>query len=228
MPANNYRLISFKLCPYVQRSVITLLEKQIPFERIDISLKDKPSWFLEISPTGKVPVLLVDDASPVFESAVICEYINETTENSLLSADPLARARQRSWIEFASAMLNHISGLYRAASKAVFEQARARLQEDFRRLEQEILLPYFSGSEFSMVDCAFAPVFRYFDLFDRIPDLRMTEHFNKVSQWRSNLASRPSVIQAVSADYVDALKDFIADIDSVLGARFKEAEAVIL
>ncbi len=53
------KLISHKLCPYVQRAVIALKEKGVPFERIDIDLANKPDWFLKISPLGKVPVLLV-------------------------------------------------------------------------------------------------------------------------------------------------------------------------
>ena len=53
------KLISHKLCPYVQRAVIALTEKGVPFERIDIDLANKPDWFLKISPLGKVPVLLV-------------------------------------------------------------------------------------------------------------------------------------------------------------------------
>ena len=57
----NSNSISHKLCPYVQRAVIALNEKGVPFERIDIDLANKPDWFLKISPLGKVPVLLVDD-----------------------------------------------------------------------------------------------------------------------------------------------------------------------
>jgi glutathione S-transferase len=53
------KLISHKLCPYVQRAVIALAEKGVPFERIDIDLANKPDWFLNISPLGKVPVLVV-------------------------------------------------------------------------------------------------------------------------------------------------------------------------
>jgi glutathione S-transferase len=52
-------LISHKLCPYVQRAVVALNEKGVPFERIDIDLANKPDWFLKLSPLGKVPVLAV-------------------------------------------------------------------------------------------------------------------------------------------------------------------------
>ena len=71
------KLISHKLCPYVQRAVIALTEKDIEFERIDIDLGNKPEWFLAISPLGKTPVLQVGDVA-IFESAVILEYLEET------------------------------------------------------------------------------------------------------------------------------------------------------
>src|ERR1700747_1688047 len=86
-------LISHKLCPYVQRAVIALSEKRVPFERIDIDLANKPDWFMKISPLGKVPVLVVSaDAGEavLFESNVICEYIEETQNGtSLHPKDPL-------------------------------------------------------------------------------------------------------------------------------------------
>ncbi|MGD8643594.1 MAG: glutathione S-transferase N-terminal domain-containing protein, partial [Chromatiales bacterium] len=53
-------LISFKICPFVQRSVITLRHKGLPYEVTYIELDDPPPWFLEISPFGRVPALRVD------------------------------------------------------------------------------------------------------------------------------------------------------------------------
>src|ERR1700726_89092 len=97
------KLISHKLCPYVQRAVIALSEKGVPFERIDIDLSNKPDWFLKISPLGKTPVLLVGDHA-IFESAVILEYLEETQIKPLHPADPLRRAEHRAWIEFGSAV----------------------------------------------------------------------------------------------------------------------------
>ena len=102
-------LVSHPLCPYVQRVAILLAEKGVPFERRDIDLRDKPRWFLEVSPLGKTPVLLVD-GQPGFESAVICEYLDETASPRLHPADPLRRAQHRSWSEFGSAVLGASAG----------------------------------------------------------------------------------------------------------------------
>src|SRR5712675_3040700 len=96
--ATALKLISHKLCPYVQRAVIALTEKGVEFERIDIDLADKPDWFLKLSPLGKTPVLLVGDTA-IFESAVILEYLEETQSPTLHPADPLARAEHRAFIE---------------------------------------------------------------------------------------------------------------------------------
>src|SRR5689334_17901425 len=100
-------LISHPLCPYVQRAAIVLQEKGVAYERRDIDLANKPDWFLRISPLGKTPVLLVDDEA-IFESAVICEYLDDTLAPRLHPQDPLQRARHRAWMEFGSSLLNTI------------------------------------------------------------------------------------------------------------------------
>src|SRR6266568_1806165 len=92
--AARLKLISHKLCPYVQRAVIALTEKGIAFERIDIDLANKPDWFLAISPLGKTPVLQVGDTA-IFESAVILEYLEETQPKPLHPDDPLRRRASR-------------------------------------------------------------------------------------------------------------------------------------
>src|SRR5688500_11991503 len=69
-------LVSFDLCPYVQRAAIALSEKGVPFARREVDLTNKPDWFKAISPLGKVPLLQVGD-EVLFESAVIVEYLED-------------------------------------------------------------------------------------------------------------------------------------------------------
>jgi glutathione S-transferase len=201
-------LISHKLCPYVQRAVIALKEKDVPFERIDIDLANKPDWFLKVSPLGKTPVLLVGDHA-IFESAVILEYLEETQANPLHPADALHRAEHRAFIEFGSAILNDIAGLYAASDEAAFKAKATKLAQRFARLETRLLGPWFDGETFSLVDAVFGPIFRYFDVFDEIGDLGILGGKPKVARWRQNLASRPSVRSAVRAEYPALLRDFI-------------------
>jgi glutathione S-transferase len=133
------KLISHKLCPYVQRAVIALTEKGVSFERIDIDLANKPDWFLAISPLGKTPVLQVGDAA-IFESAVILEYLEETQTKPLHPADPLKRAEHRGWIEFGSTVLNDIAGLYSAPVRRLSRQKRRNSSSALRGLKRALRL----------------------------------------------------------------------------------------
>src|SRR5215471_9835994 len=138
------KLISHKLCPYVQRAVIALTEKGVPFERIDIDLANKPDWFLKVSPLGKTPVLMVGNHA-IFESAVILDYLEETQANPLHPADALHRAEHRSFIEYGSAILNDIAGLYAASDEAAFKAKALQLKQRFERLEVRLVGPWFDG-----------------------------------------------------------------------------------
>jgi glutathione S-transferase len=202
-------LVSHYLCPYVQRAVIALQEKQIPFERIDVDLANKPAWFNALSPLGKTPVLKADDVA-IFESAVILEYLEETQPLPLHPSDPLRRAEHRSWIEFGSATLNDIASLYSAPDEASFGQKAGKLSEKFRWLESRLGPgPYFDGSGFSLVDAVFGPVFRYFDVFDRVGEFGILAGKPKVAAWREKLAARSSIGAAVAPDYDARLWAFL-------------------
>src|SRR3954462_3765819 len=151
------KLISHKLCPYVQRAVIALNEKGIAFERIDIDLANKPDWFLKISPLGKVPVLVVDTGRgevALFESNVICEYIEDTQGGAKLHPqDSLQRAQHRAWMEFGSTILSELWGLETTGDPAMFESKRQAVAAKFARVEEALGAgPYFAEENFSLVD----------------------------------------------------------------------------
>ena len=220
------RLISHKLCPYVQRAVIVAAEKGIPFERVDIDLADKPDWFLEISPTGKVPVLevAVEEGRGVvlFESAVIAEYLDEISGERLLPSDPLERARERAFVELASTVLGDIARLYAAPTERGFEDAASALKDRLATVGRELAGPWFAGDRFGLVDAAFAPALRYLDLFDRYANVNLMETLPKVRGWANAALKRPSVQGAVAHDYPERLIDFVREKNSYLAGLLDE------
>jgi len=202
-------LVSHVLCPYVQRVAIALHEKGAAFRRVDVDLANKPGWFVAISPLGKTPLLQVD-GGVIFESAVILEYLEETIAPPLHPATPLQRADHRGWIEFASSVLNDIAGLYNAPDPAAFATKRAALRAKFERLEDRLVgAAFFDGPDFSCVDAAFAPVFRYWDVFDEIAAFGSFDGLGKVQAWRAALAQRASVRLAAAPDYAQRLHAFL-------------------
>ena len=86
-----------------QKVRLVLHEKGLPFEdiRIDLSKKEQlRSEYLAINPNGVVPTL-VDDGTPIIESSVICEYLDEKyPHNPLVPADFVERARMRAWTHY--------------------------------------------------------------------------------------------------------------------------------
>ncbi len=224
-------LVSHHLCPYVQRAAIALAEKRVPFERRYVDLSEKPDWFLELSPLGKVPLLQVTPSgeagtpSPgtsaiIFESAVILEYLEETQPHPLHPAEPLERARHRSWIEFGSAVLNAIARFYNARTHDALQAEARVLSALFGRIEAELAGgPWFAGDSFSLVDAVYGPVFRYFDVFDSLEDFEIMTDKPKLAQWRKALASRPSIQNAVASDYLERLLRFLANRSSALSPR---------
>lgn len=213
-------LVSHPLCPYVQRAAIALAEKGVPFTRRTVDLANKPDWFLAISPLGKTPVLLAEGEA-IFESAVILEYLEETAPHPMHPATPLARARARGWIEVASTILNDIAGLYNADDEATLKAKAATLRTRFATVDAEVQGPFFAGTTFSLVDAAFAPVFRYFDAFDRVGGFGILDAMSRIAAWRAALAARPSVQDAAAPDYPTRLRAFLAARPGPMGALFR-------
>ncbi len=100
---------------------------------------------------------------------------------------------------------------------AAFAAKRALVAEKFARLEAALgESPFFAGSRFSLVDCVFAPVFRYFDVFERFTDLGVFDDLPKLSAWRKALAARPTVRAAAPANCAALLEAFLRNQRGVL------------
>ena len=222
MPQVNLKLISHALCPYVQRVAIVLEEKGIVYEREDIDLEKPPVWFLELSPQGMVPLLVVNDNDVIFESSIICEYIDEITPGSLHDTLPIVKAKHRAWMEFGSSMLKDLWSYYSADNKSSFVEKAECIKKKLERLESELNAikwqgPYFNGDNYCLVDAVFAPVFRYFDVFDEFTENDLFESKVLLSNWRMQLAKRDSSKVVVNESYHRELIEFVKNKESYLG-----------
>lgn len=222
MPPTQLTLVSHPLCPFVQRVAIVLHEKGICFERINVDLRDKPEWFLAISPTAKVPLLKVlhdhGRESVLFESVAICEYVEDVQPGpALLPADALLRAQHRAWVEFASATLSDAWGFLNASDHETASAKVAAFRKKLERFEADMSDgPYFGGEDFSMVDAVVAPIFRYFDIIAFESTHQVFDGLERVANWRRALAQRPSIKAAVAEDYATRLRQHLQDQKALL------------
>ena len=217
MKQQNYHLVSHALCPYVQRSIITLEEKNIAYTRTDIDLANRPAWFVPISPMGKVPILMVDETHTLFESTIICEYLDEVTPGSLHPVDSLEKAHHRAWIEFGSSILSEIARLYNAKTESNFKDLQAAIRNCFKQIEREMSGgAFFSGEKFHLIDAVYGPIFRYFEVFDTFTQWDTFVDLPKCILWRNALKQRPSVVTAVTQDYGKLLTGFLLERESYI------------
>ena len=215
--AHGYDLISFKLCPFVQRSVITLEEKGAPYSLEYIDLDSKPDWVLALSPLGKVPVLRVQrpdgGQAVLFESAVINEYIEETAPGERMHpVDPLARAHNRAWIEVGSDLLRRMHQLMTAATEEKARQATSTVRALLGRFDEELEGPLFNGERFCLVDATVAPALQRLTWCEEMaPSLDVfSKDLSRVRAWRDLLLARTSVqrstVPGIRQLFVDRLR----------------------
>lgn len=195
-------LISFDLCPYVQRAVIALREKGVEHEITYIDLAAKPDWFLAISPLGKVPVLKTD-RGVLFESIVIAEYLDETTGARLHPEDPFTRAQHRAWIEVTNELGSDVWRVQAARTEEAGRSVAKALRIKLERLEEQIVGPLFAGDDFSLVDAAAAPMLQRLVWVESYVDLGLFDGLPKLKAWTDALLARDSVAGSLVPDILD-------------------------
>ncbi len=203
------KLVSFKLCPYVQRAVITLEEKGVGYELEYIELDDPPAWFKQCSPFGQVPLLLID-AEVLFESAVILDYLDEVYAPRFHPEMPLKRAQHKAWIEFGSALLRQQHAVGVATDEERFIEALAELKRLQERLKSPLEQGLFGGEGgFSLVDAAYAPFFMRMEILATVRPEMTADTPPVVATWAQALLARPSLRHSVVADFASLYFQFL-------------------
>ncbi|MFZ6183991.1 glutathione S-transferase family protein [Nannocystis pusilla] len=208
-------LISHALCPFVHRACIMLREKGVEYTRRDVDLDAKPEWFLALSPRGKVPVL-VADGTPLFESAAIVEFLDETHPPPVIPTEPFARARQRAWVDVASELLMGQYRVMTAATQADFEAAAKTVTATLARYDEALKKGDLAGDEFKLVEVAVAPAMFRFALLAARTGWAFWAAGSKVEAWARRLASRPSVTSSVAEDFPERFMKLLADKNSYM------------
>ena len=225
----NYRLVSFKGCPWVQRVAIVLREKQVDFEFQHIEADSRPDWFRAISPHNKVPVLRLDERISLFESGAITEYLDETIAPRLHPEDPIARAVNRAWIEYMPTFADLNSAHAYAANEAEFDKAAAQIPAVFAKLETALERqgsgPFFNGARYALVDAAYAPFLQRHLFLERIKRLGHIDRFPRLKAWAEAIAARPSTHSFPPAEYEAMYRDMVRRRDKWISQFVGDARA---
>jgi len=178
-------LYTAERCPYAARARITLAEKGVAYDAVEIDLADRPAWLYEKNPLGRVPVYEEDEGLVLPESEVIMEYLEERfPEPALWPADPAERALGRLWLQRFDDRLG--DAYYEARRGDGRDELEARLAELDRALEAQ---PYLTGREYGLADIGYVP----WILRARANLGVDLESFPAVENWLARLTERPAV-----------------------------------
>ena len=202
------KLVSFPLCPFVQRSVIALRVKQQAYDIEYVKLDEMPQWYLDKVPTGRVPSLWVDD-EVLFESAAINEYIDETTPGSLFPEDPVQRARARAWIAYGDELLMNQFRMIISSDEETYEKEKEDLVNGVLKLADALKGPYFFGDQFSLADIAYAPLFVRIKLVEPVYQafLAAAGEDSDLVAWAERLVEMEDVKLSVLPEFPNMFKD---------------------
>jgi glutathione S-transferase len=208
------KLYSGWFCPFVQRVWAVLEEKNIPYQYIEVNPYSKPKSLLDLNPRGLVPTLQYDN-KPLYESVVICEFLEEAYPDHkphLLPKDPYDRARTRIWTDFMTSRI--IPAFHRFLQSQDDEKGLQEVQQEFLDKLKEFANemdpggPFFLGKEPSLVDFVVAPwavrlwVFDHFKGGLGIPAEGKGGDDEKVwarwRRWVEAVESRPSIRDTLS------------------------------
>lgn len=198
------KLIGSLTSPYVRKVRIVLAEKKM---EVDFEL-DSP-WTPEtkvggINPLGKIPVLVLDDETPLFDSRVIVEYIDNVTPNSKLFPIPnRERTEVKRWEAVADGVCDAAASAFLEAKRVKKEQSAdwiARQRDKIARgldfMEAELGDKTFCmGTHFSLADIAVGTALGY--LAFRFADINWPETHPNLARLYEKLMQRPSFADTV-------------------------------
>ncbi|XP_066457116.1 glutathione S-transferase omega-1-like isoform X2 [Eleutherodactylus coqui] len=222
VPEGLIRLYSMRFCPFSQRARLVLAAKEIKHEVVNINLKSKPEWFFEKSPRGLLPSLETPDDKIVYESPIVCDYLDEAFPgNKLTPADPYEKAQQKILLEYFSTV---ISALYKILSAKQDNQNTTEVKTQFieklRKLEEDLAnknTSYFGGESVSMIDYMMWPWFERFIMFDVIEFLEKTL---QVNAWYKLMLQDPAVKETYTEPVVLLAFYKLSSLDNVDAADY--------
>ena len=190
-----------EVCPYAQRTQILLGEKAIEHDAVEVDINDKPAWFLELTPAGRVPVIRHGDFI-LWESATVNEYLDATFPG------PALRPRDERKLAVIRNEIKHFDSVFLAMLyKLLFEQnstVQRPLREDVTNglcyLESRLDAiqgaadngPYWMGTDLTLADLAMYPFFERLPVFNHYRDVTMPASCSRLRRWLDTMTERPA------------------------------------
>jgi glutathione S-transferase len=197
------KLIAALASPYSRKVRIVLAEKKIEYEFIIENPGDPATRVPEYNPLGKIPVLILDDNTTLFDSRVIVEYLDHASPvGRLIPDDTRARIQTRRWEALADGCTDAANALVvekrRAADKQSAEwisRQQGKIDRALKAMSEDLgNRPWCSGDHYSLADIAVGCALGYLDM--RLPDTQWRRDYQNLEKLAEKLNKRPSFVDS--------------------------------
>lgn len=192
------KLVGSKTSPYVRKCRVILAERALPFDFVEESAWTADTTVPRYNPLNKVPALVMDDGESIYDSRVICEYLDAISGGTLLPSDPARRAHVRRHEALGD-------GLADAGIAVFLERKREAARQDPTWISRQLdkmkgalgamdsalgSAEYLGGAQPNMADIACACALFWSEF--RMPELGVRHEYPRIKAWAERMESRPS------------------------------------
>jgi len=197
------KLVSYKICPFVQRVTAVLETKNIPYEIEYIDLKNKPQWFLDVSPHGQVPIMITEAGTTLFESDAIVEYVEDEFGAIEENVSNEQRALDRAWSYLGTKNYLAQCGTMNSGDEETFTQRSEKLITTFKKVEEHLSgnTKFFKSDQLSNVDMAWITLLHRVEIVKQHRGFDFLCGLPKMQAWQKALMATKLAEKTVSADF---------------------------
>ena len=201
------KLLGLHPSPFTRKVRIVLAEKKIEYEFVLASPQNDGALVMARNPIGKVPVLVLEDETSLYDSRVIVEFLDNASPNSrLIPPGNRERIEVRRWEALADGVVDAAILVRYEGQRADAERSAAWIERQMNKvssgvdaMESELgEKAYCTGTAFNLADIAVGVCLDYLDF--RYPTLGWRDAHPNLARLQAKLAERPSFVDTVPKD----------------------------
>ncbi len=201
------KLIGTLTSPYVRKTRVVLSEKKVDYDFVQGAPNAENNIVSQYNPLGKIPVLVLDDESTLFDSRVITEYLDTVTPNNrLIPASGRERITVKRWEALGDGLVDATVAILHEARRPAAEVNAATIQRQRGKISAALKAmsddlggqAWCHGNAFSLADIAVGNALGY--LAFRNPEIDWRSDHPNLAALFDKLMQRPSFIETAPHD----------------------------
>jgi glutathione S-transferase len=188
--------------PYVRKARVAIAEKGVTCDYINASPRDPASGVSAANPLAKIPTLLLDDGTPIYDSSVIAEYVDGIGAGPKLIPDSFAeRIAVRRWEALGNGLLDAtVAIMHDRRLPAAQQRGRDYTSRQMEKIEAALAFidktvtgtDFVHGEKMSLGDVVCGTALGYLDV--QLPDFDWRDRYANVKRYAAKLATRPAFV----------------------------------